>query len=175
MERGLPLDGSRRRGGENKLQVSRIIDELENMIATSSRIPMTGKVLVDDQLILNYLDRIRTALPEEIQQAKWLTKERQRVIQDAEDECQRMIEETKSYVNKLSSETEVYRLAQSQSEEILAKAKQEADELKQGACNYADDVLQQMEHLLTRAATTVRKGRDELKMESERDLDRGEG
>ncbi|KAB2954453.1 ATPase [Heliorestis acidaminivorans] len=172
MERGLPLEGSGMRGMESKLNVTRIIDEMENLINSSSRIPMTGKVLIDDQLLLDYLDRIRTSLPEELRQAKWLTKERQRVIQEAEDECQRMIDETKSYVSKLANESEVYRLAQTQSEEIIADAKREADELKMNACQYADDVLQQMEQLLNRAATTVREGRNELREESNSEQER---
>ncbi|MBM7867032.1 ATPase [Heliobacterium gestii] len=167
MERAQALEGNSSRFGEGR-SVLRILDELEELIETSTRIPITGKVLVDDHVLLDFLDRIRTGLPEELRQAKWLTKERQRVIQEAEAECQQMIEETKVYVAKLAGETEIVRLAQQKSEEILAEARRQAVELHTDARQYADDVLRQIEHTLTKSVSTVRKGREELQAQWER-------
>ncbi|MDD2420579.1 MAG: ATPase [Heliobacteriaceae bacterium] len=168
MERALALEGNDLRGGEGKVNVLRLLDEIEELIESAARIPMTGKILIDDDLLLDYLDRIRTGLPEELRQAKWLTKERQRVIQEAEGEAKRMIEETKAYVAKMAGETEICREARLQAEEIVAQSKREATELKAGACEYADDILRQLEHTLGRTVNSVRKGREELQNQQER-------
>ncbi|MTV47657.1 ATPase [Heliobacillus mobilis] len=162
MERSVSFEGTATRLTEGKGSILRILDEIEEMVETATRIPMTGKVLVDDHALLDSIDRIRTGLPEELRQAKWLTKERQRVIQEAEAECERMIEETKAYVAKMAGETEIVRLAQAKAEEILAEAKGTANDLKVDARDYADEVLRQMEQTLNKSINTVRKGREEL-------------
>lgn len=152
------------RQGEKKINVLRILDEIEELVETSARIPMTGKVLLDDEILLDYLDRIRTGLPEELRQAKWLTKERQRLLQDAESESQRIIEEARVYVAKMAAESEIAREARAQAEEIIAQARKEAKELRLGAREYADDMLKQMEHSLGKSLQAVKKGREELQM-----------
>ncbi|MBC9783349.1 ATPase [Heliobacterium chlorum] len=162
MERSVSFEGTAARLTDGKGSILRILDEIEEMVETATRIPMTGKVLVDDHALLDSIDRIRTGLPEELRQAKWLTKERQRVIQEAEAECERMIEETKTYVAKMAGETEIVRMAQAKAEEILAEAKRTANDLKVDARDYADEVLRQMEQTLTKSINTVRKGREEL-------------
>lgn len=168
MENALAFEGDGVRGGEGKVNVLRILDEIEELIESSARIPMTGKILIDDEVLLDYLDRIRTGLPEELRQAKWLTKERQRVIQEAEAESQRMIEETRAYVAKMASENEIVREAQLQAEEIIAEAKQNVLDLKAGAREYADDILRQLEHTLGKTIASVKKGREELQLHQER-------
>lgn len=156
------------RQGEKKINVNRILDEIEELIDSSARIPMTGKILLDDEILLDYLDRIRTGLPEELRQAKWLTKERQRLLQEAEAESQRILEEARIYVTKMASENEIVREARAHAEEIILQAKKEAKELRVGAKDYADDVLRQLEHTLGKSIHAVKKGREELEMYQER-------
>lgn len=55
------------------LNIFNVLDELEDMIDNSKRV--LGKVLINEEALLEYVDKIRTLLPEEIHQAKWLSKE----------------------------------------------------------------------------------------------------
>ena len=55
------------------------LNELEELIENSGRVPLTRKVMVNEDSILDLLDRIRTTIPEEIRQAKWIIQERRKL------------------------------------------------------------------------------------------------
>lgn len=145
------------------MDVLKIIDEIEEIVENSSRIPMTGKVLLDSDTVLEYLDRIRTILPEELRQAKWVSKEKERMLKEAQEESERVLEEARQQVKRLANESEVVKQANAQAEAIIAQAKLMAKEMKNGATTYADDVLKQLEGNLEKALAVIKKGRDELK------------
>ncbi len=145
------------------MEVLKLLEEMESLVERSSRIPMTGKSLIDPDAILDLLDRIRAILPDELRQAKWITKERERVLQEAQDEAKRMLTETKSYIEKLAEESSVVRQAQAQAEEIVLQAQKVAREIKAGANEYADGLLKQLEANLEKAVVRVREDREEMK------------
>ena len=65
------------------MDIFEMLDELEEIIETGSKIPLTGKVVVDAEELLDCLDQIRSVLPEEIRQARWVAKERERMLSEA--------------------------------------------------------------------------------------------
>jgi hypothetical protein len=52
------------------------LNELEELVENSSKVPLTHKVIIDEDRLLDLLDHIRTSLPEEVRQAKWILQER---------------------------------------------------------------------------------------------------
>ena len=52
------------------LGLATILKELEESITTASRVPLSNKVLVDGEAILEYIDKVYAALPEEMKQAQ---------------------------------------------------------------------------------------------------------
>ena len=44
-----------------------ILKELEETVSTASRVPLSSKVLVDGDAILDFVDKIYAALPERIE------------------------------------------------------------------------------------------------------------
>jgi cell division septum initiation protein DivIVA len=140
-----------------------IIEEIEAMVEGGSRVPLTSKVLLDGDNILDGLDRIRSAIPEEIRQAKWVTKERERILKEARDEAERMIKEARNHIERLAAESEVTKKAQVRSQEIVAQAQETAQELRSSALGYADDVLAKLEVNLEKNIQTIREGRQQLR------------
>lgn len=139
-----------------------ILDELEELVRNGKKVPITGKVMLSEEVMLDFLDRIRTILPEEMHQAKWLSKERERVIQEAREEAERIIGEAREQVSRLISESELVRQAQTASEEIVTQAKRLAKEIKNGATEYADEILSQLENSINQNLLVIRKAREEL-------------
>lgn len=146
---------------ENDLE--KLLSEVEEIVDHGTRIPMTGKVLVDDTMILEVLDRVRSAIPEEISNAKWVLKERQRIMDEAEAEARKLVEEGKSYVDKMASEDEVVKQAQTYGEDIVRQAQAFAREVKVGSVQYADKMLQHVEESLSATLQALRKNREELR------------
>ncbi len=140
-----------------------LLTEVEEIIDHGVKIPMTGKVMVDDTAIFELLDRVRAAMPEEITNAKWVLKERQRILDEAQTEANSLIEQGKTYVDKMAVENEVVKQAQNYGEEIVRKAHIFADEIKVGAVQYADELLQHVEQSLGETLQSLRNNREELK------------
>ncbi|MDK2822183.1 MAG: hypothetical protein PWQ67_1229 [Clostridia bacterium] len=145
------------------MEVYRILDELEAELEESARIPLTNKVVIQDEIVFKYIDKLRATLPEDIRQAQWIKKERQRILDDAELEAQKIIENAKNKVQELINETEIYKLAEENSQEILQKAKAQAQEITQGAFGYADEIMAQLEAQLEKHISFIKEGRQQIR------------
>ena len=53
-----------------------LLDELEDIVDTAPNVPLTGKIMVESSEVLEIVDDIRKALPEDVKQAKWLKDEK---------------------------------------------------------------------------------------------------
>lgn len=140
-----------------------LLNEVEEIVDHGPKIPMTGKVLVDDTVIFELLDRVRAALPEELTNAKWVLKERERILNEAQVEAQRLMDRGKNYVDKMAVENEVVKQAQCYGEDIVRQAQTFAHDVKIGAVQYADEMLQHVEQSLYETLQSLRKNREQLK------------
>jgi hypothetical protein len=115
--------------------------------------------MIDEQEFLDIIDRLRVAVPEELKQARRFTQERERVIQQAEDEAEKIIVAAQERATLMLHETELVRQAKDEARRIKATCELEADEIRRGADQYAFDVLAGLENELTKLLATTRKGR----------------
>jgi cell division septum initiation protein DivIVA len=145
------------------MELFNVLNELEDFIENSPKVPLTRRILIDEEKLLDYLDRIRASLPEEVRQAKWLLQEREKVLVDSKKEAMRIIEEAQKQLDKRAEESEVVRQARVLAEEVVQKAESVAREIKQGAREYADEILRGLEEELGKLITQIRNGRAELK------------
>ncbi|MEW5899339.1 MAG: ATPase [Bacillota bacterium] len=145
------------------MELFNVLNELEDLVENSPKIPLTRRVLIDEEKLLDYLDRMRAALPEEVRQAKWVLQEREKVLADSKKEALRIMEEAQKQLDRRAEESEIARQAKAIAEEVVQKAEVVAREIKQGARDYADDILGSLEEELNKLITQVRNGRAELK------------
>lgn len=144
------------------VELFNILNELEELIETCPKVPMTKRVLVDEDRLLDYLDRIRTSLPEEVRQAKWVVQEREKVIADSKQEAMRIIENAEKELHSRAEESEIVKKAREISEQHQQQAREIAAKIKEGAYRYADDILRELEENITKILEEVREGRSEL-------------
>jgi len=145
------------------LDVNGLLDKLENLVGSSGRIPLTAKVLMDEDAVYEIIDDIRASLPEELKQAKIIAKERERLVEDAKHEADQLIAEAKLRTSRLAEESYVVEEARVKAQEIIEKAKGISQEIVDGAKGYADDLLAEVLANLDKVVSGVQKGREELK------------
>ncbi len=150
-------------------QILGLIEELEEIVDRGTKVPMTGKVLVDDSAIFALLDKIRSSLPEEIRNAQWIMEERQRIVEEAQAEAQKMMERAKQYAEKLAEEDAIVSKAQEYAEDIAKQAQTFSRDVKIGTVQYSDEVLQFIEKKLAEQMESVRRNREELRTMVKRD------
>ncbi len=145
------------------MELFNIINEMEELIENSPKVPLTKRVLVDEDRLLDYLDRIRASMPEELRQAKWVLQERDKVINDSKREAVRIIEDAEMQLEKKAVDSEITRKAQEMGEEICLRSENMARQIKQGALDYADETLAELEGKLNNILAQVQENRSELK------------
>lgn len=145
------------------MELLNVLNELEEFIEDCSRVPLSKRIMVDENRLLDYLDQIRTALPDEVRQAKLLIKERERVLNESRLEAQQILENVQKQIEKSVDESEIVQQAQKRAQEILQHAEQMANEMRLGARDYADEVLGSVEQQLQRLDEQIKAGREELK------------
>ncbi|HBQ28139.1 ATPase [Peptococcaceae bacterium SCADC1_2_3] len=146
------------------MEMYSILNELEELIGNSTKIPFTRRLIVDEDKFLDYIDRIRASLPEEMRQAKWVIQEREKVIEGSKKEAERIIESAQKELEKRADESEIVQQAKVSANEILQKAEGLSNDIKQGARVYADEILQKLEEELNKVIKEIKNGREELKI-----------
>lgn len=137
------------------------LNQLIQKIEESPKIPMTGRKIIDEE-VLELLDRIKVILPEEIVQAQQLLEQREQILAEARYEGERLIKEKENYITKMSNDNEITRRAQQLADQTVENAKKIAEETIEGANAYAEEVLGKMEESLLLTLQTIRKGRQKL-------------
>ncbi|GAV25002.1 hypothetical protein ciss_09350 [Carboxydothermus islandicus] len=145
------------------MDILKILEEFEDKVIDSPKIPLTGKVLMDEEQILMFIDKIRSILPDEISKAKGILEARENLLNKAKIEAEEILEKAKQQGEKWLSESEMIKIAEERAKEIIAKANSTALELKQGARQYAIEVLEKLSLNLNTALQEITKGLEELK------------
>ncbi len=144
-----------------------ILDKLDTYVSECSRLPLVGRLLVDEDEVFNLIDDLRAALPQELEQAKWLLKERDRILLEARKEADEIVRDAQGQIAALASESAIAKEARVQAEDLMSKARDVAREINSGARQYADGLMQRVEEVLSEVQSAIRQGRQELSGDTE--------
>lgn len=145
------------------MDVLNLIDEMEDIIEDASSVPLTKKVMVDADELLDIIREIRIRLPDEMQQASWIKEEKERIIGEAEREAMQIQQETAEKVEAMIEEDRITEAAEQRAEEILYKAQEAATEIRVGALEYADSILLNTQEKLQELVGVINDNRNELR------------
>lgn len=145
------------------MKVLKLLDELEDIVESSSSIPFAGKTFVDREEVLEIIKEIRLQLPDEVKQAVWIKEERQKILIEAQQEADSVIDHAKEHIEQLVEKDEVTKHAQKRSDEIIQQAQENAKEMRLSARQYTDELLSGVEHELQSMLETIKENRNELK------------
>ena len=62
------------------MDILHLVDRLEELFNESSSIPMTHKVMVDEERMLDLIDQMRLAIPEEIKKAQQIINQKNALL-----------------------------------------------------------------------------------------------
>lgn len=108
------------------------------------------RVLSEERLI-EFVEKVRATLPEEVGRAKIIAKDQERVLRAAQEKA-----------DELLDDNEIVQRARTTAEVVLREAEERARKIREGADNYAASVLAEMEARLASALGSVQKGRSAL-------------
>ena len=167
-----------------ELEIMELIEELESTINNASSIPFSHKSGIDKEEVLSIIADIKIILPEEVKQAVWINKERQKILNNANQDAEILIEQAKKEADKLIEKAnkeiedmkknseemiksymdsdELVVKAEERAKTIIEKAENTAREIKLGSIRYADDVLEELQYNLQGIMNEIETNRSEL-------------
>ena len=140
------------------MDILQLIDRLEELFNESKNVPFTKNVMVDEDRMLDIIDQMRIAIPEEVKKAQQLLGQRDRVLAQAQEEANRTLELARQKADQLVTKDLVAVEAQRRADMILSQARSEADNIRADADDYALESLHQLEAELDRNINQVRNG-----------------
>ena len=123
------------------MKVLELLSEIEDIVDTASGFPLTGKIMVDSHELLEIVNDIRNALPEEIQQAQWIKNERDRILDEARNEYETIVRDAQNQAETLVSKDEIMAKARSRAEEMMTATEENSRQLKMSTYDYVDGIL----------------------------------
>ena len=138
-----------------------LIDRLDNLIASSRKMPLVNQIILKEGDILSIIDQMRTSIPEEVKQARRIVQEKERILAQAQAEATKLLTQARAETERAleregllaaaeQRSQEIIQQATDHSQELLHRAEEEADHLKVDADAYVTETLRALhEHLLT--------------------------
>ncbi len=140
------------------MDILQLIDRLEELFNQSKNIPLTHNVMVDEDRMLDIIDQMRIAIPEEVKKAQQLLGQRDRVLAQAQEEANRTLEIARQKADQLVAKDMIAAEAQRRAEHFLVQARSEAEGIRAEADDYVMDSLNQLQAELERISNQVRNG-----------------
>jgi hypothetical protein len=149
------------------MDIQQLVDRLEEALNSSTRLPMSAYVLVNEDNVYNIIDQMRVAIPEEVKRANRIEAEKDRVLAQANEEADRIRELAKQEAAELVKRDAIMASAQQRSDNILERSRRDAEALRRDADVYVIDVLTKLEEDLLRSLAVVRNGMRKVQAEQE--------
>ena len=140
------------------MDILHLVDRLEELFNESRPIWLTHSVIVDEDRMLDLIDQMRVAVPEEIKKAQQIITQRDRILAQAKEEANRTIALAREKAEKQLEDNEIIEAAMNRADEIVEQAHNDAIGAQREADKYIMETLTSLELHLDRLLAQVRNG-----------------
>lgn len=135
------------------------IDELENAVNNATRLPVGGKLLMDETLMRRLIAELRSAAPTQEQVWQQIVAQRDQVLAEAEEQA-RHIRENAQFGDV--DEQAVVQAGRQRAREIISEGERQAAHLRDEADVYVLNQFNALEQRLMRVLREVQAGQRAL-------------
>ena len=151
---------------------------METLLDTSKAVPVSGNVLIDKKKIMELVDQLRLAIPQEVKAAAEVLSQKDHIINQANLDARRTKAQAEDDYRERLDQNEITETAQKRAEETLSEAAERANRIIKQTENdaksrlvdadaYALRSLRALERQLNNITESVRKGIDMLAEETD--------
>src|SRR5438045_9490487 len=73
------------------MDIQFLVERLEALVVNARKVPMTSQIILEQAAVLDLIDQMRVAIPDEVKQARRIVQESERVVQKAREEGEQII------------------------------------------------------------------------------------
>lgn len=144
------------------IRLEQLFGQLEDLILNSPKVPLTNKIIIDEDRLIDLIDHIRQDLPSEFRTAQDICNQREAIMQEAQREAEGIKAMAERQRLQMVSESEIYRQSQMEADRLVREAHIQIHEQQMNADQYADEVLSELENKISKALQTIKNGRQYL-------------
>lgn len=145
------------------MDVLELLRVIEEEVENASSIPLSGKKMMDGQMLLDIVSDIRLALPRQIEEANNILAAREQILNEAQQEALEIQKEAKLRAEELVENHVIMTEAKTKANDITLSAQQSAIEIREGADAYADDILNDLLRYMDDYIKIIEKNKNELR------------
>ena len=140
------------------MDILQLIDRLEELFNSAKAVPFTHNVIVDEDRMLELIDQMRIAIPEEVKKAQQVMAQRDRVMAQAQEEANRTLQLSRDKAEQIVQKDMIVQEAQRRADQIVNQARNEAEATRVDADNYVVDTLMQLQEQISKLSGQVGNG-----------------
>jgi hypothetical protein len=140
------------------MDILHLVDRLEELFNQSRPIWFTHSVIVDEDRMLDLIDQMRMAIPDEVKKAQQVLAQRDRILAQAQEEANRTLAIAREKSEQLVERDAIVQAAHVRAEQIVSGARVDIDATRHEADEYVVNTLRRLEMELERFLTQVRNG-----------------
>lgn len=144
-------------------QMQELLNDLTNLIKDAKKIPLANFILVEQDKVMSILDLLKITLPDEINEAQKLNKQRELIIAEAQQEAEKLLEKAREKEDQLINESQIVKDAEAKAQEIILEAQKQAIYYQESAMEWVDEKLNSLESLLHNNLASINVTREEMK------------
>jgi hypothetical protein len=138
-------------------ELSPFIDEIEELLCSAAKMPLTSKALVDREQCLAVLDVLRANWPLEVLEAQRILANEGEVFERAEAEADQIRERAEREASLILDQSQLLKMAEVRAQDVIESAQQEAVQIRQQAERDARDVYEGLEQELDLLMRDIRE------------------
>lgn len=150
------------------MKIFELLDELTEEIQHSAKSAFSKKRTIDFDLIMEIIEDIKNAIPEDINEAIWITDEKTRILTEAQEEADQILNNVDDKIRELVEDNDITQAAYQKARDITDAAQQNARDVREGVLEYADELLGKVEGDLENYIKLISENRGELSSSSKR-------
>jgi vacuolar-type H+-ATPase subunit H len=139
------------------MDIQFLVERLEALVVNARKVPMTSQIILEQATVLDLVDQLRIAIPEEVRQARRINQESDRVLGRAREEAEQIIGAAQEQAALLLQDQSILRDAEMKAQELIDRAQGKSEETMRGADQYAADVLVRLESDLVKTLSIIKK------------------
>ena len=166
-----------------------LVDRLEELVASSQKMPIGSRAIIDRRRLLDIADQMRIAVPQEVREAQEMVANRERLQREADEEARMIVARAEQEAERLIAADQITEAARRRAEEIatqaearlqeriaeanndiherLVQSRQLSEQQMSAADAYARELLERLERQLQAFVRSIQAGMAQLDTEAE--------
>ena len=147
------------------MDILQLVDRLEDLLNQSRPLWFTNNVIVDEDKMLDIIDQMRVAIPDEIKKSQQFLAQRDRIFAQAQEEANRTIAIAREKSEQLVERDSIVQAAKARADEIVRQSQADIEQIRRESDEYVVETLTKLEMELDRYLNQVRNGIHTLQKE----------